>query len=422
MSVYFAGIGGIGISAIARMMLGEGKIVTGSDRSPSPITDELTKLGAIIFFDHRAEHIRPNTELVVYSIALADDNPELIEARHRGIPMKSYPEMLGEISRAKFTIAVSGTHGKTTTTAMLAKIFIKAGLDPTVIVGSILFDAGSNFILGKSRYFIVEACEYKRSFLNLAPQILIVTNIDNDHLDYYCDLADIQSAFAELAAKLPSTGALICKAADPFSAPLIKATKARVIDYELFGSPIPKLTVPGKHNIKNAEAARAVSSVLEINPALALEALEQFSGTWRRFEYKGKAKNNALIYDDYAHHPSEIQATLSAGRQLFPDKKIYAVFQPYLYSRTRLLFNDFAVSFKEADEVVVAPIYAAREPADPAVSSEQLTRAIAGQGVSARYFTDFFAIARFLLKATGPNDLILFLGAGDIYRLADLLV
>ncbi len=412
--IHFIGIGGIGISALARLALETGKIVTGSDQSTSLITNELERLGAKIFIGHRAEQVGPGTDLVVYTIAVPDYNPELERARELGLTTISYPQALGLVSADKYTIAVSGTHGKTTTTAMIAKILIAAGLDPTVIVGSLFKDSKSNFIQGKSDYLVVEACEYRRSFLNLSPKILVITNIDNDHLDYFKDLNDIESAFAELAGKLPADGALICDQKNERLSLALAASRARVIDYSLVSSAQFNLLVPGEHNVWNAQAALAVAGVLKISPAIALGALNKFSGTWRRFEYRGKSARGAAIYDDYGHHPTEIKATLKVARERCRGK-LWVIFQPHLYSRTKLLFNDFVGSFRDADEVIITDIYAAREPIDPTVSAEILARAINRQGPPARHLSDFKLIQEELNRLAGPEDLILTLGAGDVF-------
>jgi len=426
MKVHLVGIGGIGVSALARMFLGEGPPaggVSGSDRDPSPITEELARLGVKIFFGHRAENLPPDADLVIYTIAVPPDNPELLAAKRLGIKTLSYPEALGEISARKFTIAVAGTHGKTTTTAMLAKIFIDAGLDPTVIVGSILPTQKSNFIFGRSKYFIVEACEYRRSFLNLSPRILVITNIDNDHLDYYRDLADIESAFAELAGKLPADGALVCDRNDERLKSVLLNTRCLTFDYRQLPTTDLKLSVPGEHNQRNAQAALAVAAVVGIDQSVARRSLETFSGTWRRFEFKGRTAGGALVYDDYAHHPTEIRATLAGARELFPDQKIVVIFQPHLYSRTKLLLNDFATSFHGADQVIVLPIYAAREPFDASISAEILAEAITKQGVPARAVSGFESASNYLQNLKpNPYNLILTMGAGDIFQLAENLV
>lgn len=414
MKVHFIGIGGIGVSAIARMMLGEGNPpvggVSGSDASPSPITAELTKLGAKIFVGQKAENISADCDLVIHTIAIPETNPELRRARELGIKTQTYPEFLGQLSREKFTIAVAGTHGKTTTTAMIAKILLDAGFDPTVIVGSLLKETQSNFIAGKSKYLVVEACEYRRSFLNLWPQILVITNIDNDHLDYYLDMSDIHKAFAELAAKVPADGKVITA----------KEYEQVPVDF--------KLKVPGAHNVQNAQAALAVATAVGIERSLAVKALEEFAGTWRRFEFKGKTPSTSLgaggvlVYDDYAHHPTAIRATLKAARELAGEKKVIVVFQPHLYSRTKHSFADFATSFGDANLVIVAPIYAAREPFDPSVDSEKLAEAINQQSQNAIYLANFTEMKQKILATAKADDLVFTMGAGDIYHLADDLL
>jgi UDP-N-acetylmuramate--alanine ligase len=417
--VHFIGIGGIGISAIARMFLAEGKAVSGSDQGSSPVTEELIKLGAQIAVGHAAENVPAETELVVYTIAVTPDNPELVTARERELPTYSYPQMLGLVSGSKYTIAVAGTHGKTTTTAMLAKIFIDVGLEPTVIVGSFLKDQKSNFIAGTGEYFIVEACEYRRSFLNLNPQVLVITNIDNDHLDYYRDLADIQSAFVELAQKVPADGYLICDTSSRELAPVVAAASCQVLDYRAVTTDFA-LKVPGAHNIKNAQAALAVAETQAIAFIAAAHALGSFSGTWRRFEYRGLTKTGAQVYDDYGHHPTEVKATL-AGVKGLVSGKVFVAFQPHLYSRTKQLFKEFSESFTDAGEVIVLPIYAAREAPDPTISAEQLALAITNSGQSAQAM-NFETAIEYLGQAAGPEDLILTMGAGDVFKIAESLV
>jgi len=424
--VYFIGIGGIGMSAIARMLIGEGKTVLGSDRASSLVTEGLEKLGVKIFYEQKAENITPDIDLVVYTIAMPEDSPELVKARELGIECKTYPEMLGLISADKFTIAIAGTHGKTTTTAMVAEIMIETGLDPTVIVGSLLkvprtplgqttensplkasqgkssvVARGSNFIHGKSKYLVVEACEYRRSFLNLHPQLAVVTNIDNDHLDYYKDLADIKSAF------------------DQF----LSQSENKITDYQKYLAQVPELLVPGEHNRSNAAAALAVADFLKINPSTALKALNKFSGTWRRFEFKGQTKNGALVYDDYAHHPTEISASIAGAREFMKKNgligKLILAFQPHLYSRTKLLKNDFAEALSQADEIILAPIYAAREPNDPEVSSQILADLIKPKNPQVEAVDSLEAVKNRLLEISKKGDLIVIMGAGDISQVAD---
>lgn len=419
---YFIGIGGIGMSAIARMFLLEGKAVSGSDLSQSMVTNELEKLGVNIFYKQEAKNISDNIDVVVYTPAIASDNPELVRARELGIPTLSYPEMLGLISKEKYTIAVSGTHGKTTTTAMIAKIMIDAGLEPTVIVGSFLKDQKSNFVAGNSKYLVVEACEYKRSFLNLHPNILVITNIDGDHLDYYKDIADIQSAFKELASRLGKEDHVVCSPIDKNLATVVGDLDCVVDDYSAMDS-VGEITLAGEHNKKNARAALTVAKILSISTEKAVSSLNAFSGTWRRFEYKGKTKNGSVVYDDYAHHPTEIKATLSQAREMFPNKKITVVFQPHLYSRTKDLLDDFANAFGNADSVFIAPIYAAREPFDPSISSSILAEKMksAGYPGNVKSFENFEQILAGL-SLLGENDVLIVMGAGDISEVAQRVI
>src|SRR3989344_4689441 len=425
--VHFVGIGGIGISAIARMMLLEGKEVSGSDRELSSVTEELSKLGARIYDKHSDSNILSDIDLVVYSIAVPEDNPELKVALSFSIPLMSYPEILGLVSKNKYTIAVSGTHGKTTTTAMIAKVFVEAKKDPTVIVGSFLKDKKSNFIAGKSRYFVVEACEYRRSFLNLSPRILVITNIDNDHLDYYGDLDGVVKAFREFAEKLTADDFLVCNASDKNIKQILPNLRCEIVDYaEVSKNLVSKLSlkIPGKHNVENAKAVLAVSNILGINGDIAVSALNDFSGTWRRFEYKGKTASGAFVYDDYGHHPTEIKATLQGAREMFKENKIIVVFQPHLYSRTKILLDDFAKSFYLANEVILAPIYAARETSDPMISSEILAKEISKNNAITRVksMNNFREIEAYLLSELKKDDVLITMGAGEANKISDKLV
>ena len=329
--------------------------------------------------------------------------------------------MLGIISKDKFTIAVSGAHGKTTTTAMVAKILIDAKYDPTIIVGSLLKEQGSNFVAGKGKYFVVEACEYKKSFLEINPKIIVITNIDNDHLDYYGNLENIKKAFSEFVAKLDKDGFLICDSGDENLKETIKTTKAKIIDYAKIDTDFD-LKIPGEHNIKNAKAAMSVAKILDIDEKEAIKSLNDFSGTWRRFEYKGKTKNDVLIYDDYGHHPTEIKATLKGAREFFGGKKIWCVFQPHLYSRTKLLLEDFGKSFSDADEIILADIYAAREPKDESINSKILADEITKNGGKAIYMESFDKIAKLLAEKAEKGDVVITMGAGDIYKVGENLL
>lgn len=417
--VYFIGIGGIGISAVARMMLAEGKAVSGSDRSSSKVTDELAKLGAKIFTPQDAKNVPADVDCAVYTVAVPDDNPEMAEIRRRGIPLFSYPQTLDYISKKYYTIAVSGTHGKTTTTAMIAHILIEAGLDPTVIVGSLMrhpqnAGADSNFIMGKGKYLIVEADEYRKSFHNLHPSLLVVNNLDEDHLDFYKDLSDIQDSFAEVVRKLPKDGHLVTDAHNPHIAPLVKVAPCAVHDYK--ARPLDAvLRIGGAHNRSNAQAAATVAEILGVPKERIKRSLESFTGLWRRFEYIGMTEGGAKVYDDYAHNPQKVRAVLQGARELFPGKRIVAVFQPHLFSRTKLLFKAFVESFDEADEIILAPIYPAREAFDPTISSEMLAEALRQRGKDAISYSDFDDIVPALRKA-GKLDadcVLLTIGAGE---------
>jgi len=399
--VFFVGIGGIGISAIARMLYLEGKEVSGSDMSENALTHELSEFGIKITIGQGFDLIPKDVDLIVYTIAIPHYDPKLFEQiKNSGIPYKSYPQMLGLVTANKNTIAISGTHGKTTTTAMIGKILMDAKLDPSIIVGSLLKESKSNLIVGKSDLFVVEACEYERSFLNLKPKILVITNIEPDHLDYYKDLDDIKTAFKQLAAQ----------------------SEKVISDYTEYLDKVPKLTVPGIHNRMDAAAAYAVAEFLHIPEEIIKKSLAEFSGTWRRLEKKGITKEGVIIYDDYAHHPTEIQASLQALRELYPkdSKRITVLFQPHLYSRTKALFDDFAKSFKLADQVLLLPIYFAREDKDESISSEKLAEAITLAGDKAQAFASF-ELAENYAKALnlGEKDVFVTMGAGEAYKVAD---
>ena len=403
--IFFIGIGGIGISALAKMAMGRGIEVMGVNDEESPKTlDPLRELGARIVLWNSLKDgpfELSVADLYIYSDAWIYRGPEIIEkAREIGKPVLSYFEALGQFAREYKVIAIAGTHGKTTTTAMVAEILVDAGLDPTVVVGSFVKKFGSNFRAGKSEYLVVEADEYNRHFLNFHPFIGVVTNIETDHLDYYKNLEDIQDAFNQF----------------------LSQSENKITDYNKYLNKIPELSVPGEHNRKNAAAALAVAEILNIDEAIAQKSIAEFSGTWRRLEKRGETEQGTIIYDDYAHHPTEIKASLQALREIYPVgiKKITVVFQPHLYSRTKALFDDFAKSFKGADTVFLLPIYFAREDPDPSVSSEKLAQAICTEEESVKAFPDFPS-AEEAVKALslGPNDIFITMGAGEAYKVAD---
>tara|TARA_Y100000310_G_scaffold344721_1_gene459026 strand:+ start:1901 stop:3199 length:1299 start_codon:yes stop_codon:yes gene_type:complete len=420
--IFCIGIGGIGLSAIARMLLLEGKKVSGSDTEESIVTEKLKKDGANIFIGHTEDNISDDVDMVLYTIAISPDNPELVEAKKRGLPILTYPEALGTISCDKKTIAIAGTHGKTTTTAMTAKIAQAGNLDPTVIVGSLLNNTDGNFIAGSGDNLIVEACEYRRSFLHLNPTVLVITNIEEDHLDYYKDLEDIQSAFRELAQKVPSDGAVICNATHPTVLPIVKDLSCKVIDYTTYDLDGIDLKVLGSFNIQNAKAAATVGYFLQVDKDDIFGGLESFNGTWRRQEYKGKTKKGALIYDDYAHHPTEVAATIRAFKKEYPKKVIIAVFQPHLYSRTKQFLSDFVTALSIADRILLLPIYAAREKDNNDINSKMLETAIAKVNEKVESFSSLDCIKEHLEEYANENDIILLMGAGDIYKVGELLV
>ena len=438
---YFIGIGGIGMSALAQYFKDHGAAVTGSDREASPVTELLEKKGIVVAIGQKAENVPADAGMVVYSDSVPEDNPERVRAKELGIPELSYFKMLGQVSLGKRTVAVAGTHGKTTTTGMLAAILRDAGASPTAVVGSLVKDFGSNYLPGDSDLFVVEACEYKDHLLELSPEILVVNNIEWDHTDYFPSLEALQETFRKAISRVPEHGAIVTNPNDKNIAPLLSSTKAKVIDYTK--EPAYALRMPGEFNQMNARAAAAAArAVIEHVQHRVLDMLDKsdlskslasFHGTWRRFEYKGTTKNGADVYDDYAHHPTAIRVTLEAlrkagqetprseespGRKVSPYGKIFVAFHPHLYSRTKDLLDEFAVAFSDADKVLIAPIYAAREVDDGSISSEILAERIRATGTEAVAVDSFGAIEQALGEA-GPGDAIMTMGAGDIYKVAD---
>lgn len=426
--VFFVGIGGIGISAIARMMLQEGKEVHGSDMTQSELTDELVREGACISIGQNFDLIPKDTDLIVYTTAIKHYDPALLTAiMASSIAAKSYPEMLHIVTTNKNTIAVAGTHGKTTTTAMIAKILIATKKNPSVIVGSLLKEYNSNFISGNGEHFVVEACEYDRSFLNIEPKVLVVTNIEPDHLDYYKDLADIEHAFTELC--MQTGNAVVCdpnnESVKRMLADVPTEKNLKVIDYTKYIEKVPKLFVPGEHNRKNAAAALAAAEFLGITMHEAAHAVAEFQGTWRRLELRGSTKEGVIVYDDYAHHPTEILASLSALRELYPKgkNKIVVLFQPHLYSRTKAFFEGFTRAFDEANEAYFLPIFFAREEPDPTVSSERLAEAVGKSVPNAKAFSGFEEAEEFFRNAgLKDGDIFVTMGAGEAYKVGDFLL
>ena len=430
--IHFIGIGGIGMSALARFFLHEGKTVSGSDRAASAITDALVAEGVLFFQTQSASNLSKGLnpllpDMVVYTEAMAHDHPEMVAARALGVPMMNYFDALGLVANEYYLIAVAGSHGKTTTTAMVADVLEEAGLDPTVIVGSLRSKTGSNFRAGKSKYAIVEACEYKRDFLSLKPDVLVITNIEYEHVDYYKSLADVQAAFSELIGQVKESGAIVANTSDPALVPVLSRLTNNghpmtVIDYRLYIDLTIKLRQPGMHNRMNAAAARGVAEFLKIKTSVTNDALENFAGTWRRFEYKGDVLNTP-VYDDYAHHPTEIRVTIKGARELYPNRKLIIVAQTHTYSRTKELFDDFVTAYAAANQVYLLPIYAAREENVSGVTSEQLVEAIKKKGTPAIVMHTAAAIAQVIRESLNESEpaVVVIMGAGDVTAVASEL-
>lgn len=415
-TAYFIGIGGIGMSALAQYEKDHGARVTGSDREASPVTEMLEKDGIRVAIGQTAENVPSDADVVVYSDAVPETNPERARAKELGIAQKSYFQMLGDVSAPMRTIAVAGTHGKTTTTGMLAKLLNDAGESPTAIVGSIMKDFESNYVRGESDLFVVEACEYRDHLLELSPELLIITNLEWDHTDFFPSLAALQETFRKAVEKVPAHGAIVTDPGNPHIGPALAHAKARVIDYTR--EPSYELSLPGEFNRMNARAAVAAARIVrpDLSEETIARSLADFHGTWRRFEYKGKTASGADVYDDYAHHPTAVRETLKALREKAKGRIIVA-FHPHLYSRTKDLLPEFATAFKDADRVLIAPIYAAREIDDGSISSEILAERIRENGTDAAAL-GFDAIEKELAEAK-EGDTIMTMGAGDIYKVAD---
>ncbi len=426
------GIGGIGMSALAQLLQHQGKSVSGSDREESPTTAMLAEKGIHVCIGHDECNIPSDTELLVYSDAVNADNRERVRAREMGIKQISYFEMLGIVSKSGMTIAVAGTHGKTTTTGMLAMILKAAGKNPTAIVGSIVRNWGSNFLASdksdlsvyKSDLYVIEACEYRDHLLELKPEILVITNIELDHTDFFPSLSALQNTFRAAAERVPQSGTIVTNPNSPNIIPILSHVRARIVDYTDVGSyDLPTLKVIGEFNRENARAAAAAARAAfpDIEQGSIARTLAGFKGSWRRFEYKGETANGALVYDDYAHHPTAVAKTIEAAREKFPDKKIVVAFHPHLFSRTRDLMDDFAKALATADEIVLAPVYAAREQPISGVSSDILAQKISALGTPAHSLPSLHEI---YLHFTRPdtlvaNTLFITMGAGDIYKVAE---
>jgi UDP-N-acetylmuramate--alanine ligase len=459
MSVHLIGIGGIGMSAIARVLHGRGLCVSGSDQQATALTRALTTEGIVVRAGHHAEWVL-GADLVLVSSAISADNPEVIEARRRGLPVVKRDEILGELTADKTTIAVAGTHGKTTTSAMIAWILTDAGFDPTFIVGGVLQNLGTNARSGSGPHFVIEADEYDRAFLGLQPQIAVITALEHDHPDCYPTLEDMRLAFSQFADQLVAGGLLIVCGEDPQARDLGElktGSDRRVQTYGLdrrwdwwaegphlgnsavfeVGHTSAKrdgtegqngkrlgscaLQVPGRHNVLNALAALAASTEAGIDFGTAASALTRFRGTARRFEVKGHVAGITVV-DDYAHHPTEIRATLAAARIKYPGRPIWAVFQPHTYSRTAALLGEFGAALVTADHVIVTAIYAAREWDTLGMSGQAIVDRIPPGHPDACYVETLEQAVSRLLEAVRPGDLVITLGAGDGYLIGDQLL
>lgn len=443
--IYFIGIGGISMSGLAEILASRGHQVSGTDVKETAVTKHLQSLGIHINFGHRAENITDDITLVVYTAAIHDDNPELRAAHEKGIRIMDRAHLLGQImDEYHDSVAVSGTHGKTTTTSMVSEILLAAEKDPTITVGGILPTIGSNLRIGNSPYFIAEACEYFDSFLQFNPFVAIILNVESDHLDYFKTLENIRRSFHAFAQRVPDKGLLVISEkidnvkeltdgltchVETFGLSEKANWRAENIVHEADGRnsfdvyhnsaffTTIHLHIPGEHNITNALAAIAASAFLGAAPEDCVKGLHHYTGTERRFQLKGK-KDGITVIDDYAHHPTEIKAALAAAQNV-QHNTTWCVFQPHTFSRTRFLFDEFGEAFGGADEIIIADIFAARETDDGTVSAAQLADRIAQTGKSARYVGDFAAIEAYLREHCKSGDLLMTVGAGDVYKIGE---
>lgn len=448
-NIHCIGIGGVGLSAIARILLARGYRVSGSDLNESAITEKLKENGAKIFNEHRAENV-DGADLIIYSAAIADENPEIRRAKELDIPIACRAEVLGTLmDEFSGSIAISGTHGKTTTTSMVSLILNDANMDPTILVGGELEEIGGNVRVGHGEYFVTEACEYRDSFLSLRPKIEVILNIDSDHLDYFKDIEHIVSSFDKFAGEVPEGGMIVAYDSNPFVQQVIKyrtnvitygyseTSDYRIIDIGFDADGLPsfcvrnkgkksdtiRLRVPGEHNILNAAAAYACCSELGVQRSEIIRTLGNYKGTHRRFDPVGVTNKGIRIVDDYAHHPTEIRATLSAAEKM-KHGKLWCIFQPHTFTRTLALFDTFADAFALADVLILADIYAAREKNIYEVSSKKLAEVIQSRhpGKDVIYIASFKKIADYVKKNAEDGDLVITMGAGDIYKVGRMIL
>lgn len=444
--IHFVGIGGIGMSGIAEILLDQGFHVSGSDRSLSEVTDRLKSLGAVIFEGHQAAHVKSDVDALVYSSAVTPDNPEVADAVKRKIPVIRRAEMLAEVMRLKYGIGVAGTHGKTTTTSMISLVLMEGNLDPTVIVGGKLSGlGGTNARLGHGDFIVVEADEFDRSFLSITPTIAVLTTLETDHLDCYRDLEDIKGAFVQFASRVPFYGFVVLSLDEPALLDIMpQLSKKKMITYGLNPQADVQavdirhkdntstytvrrnsrelgqitLAVPGTHNVQNSLAAIAVALELGVSFEKVKKGIEKFSGVYRRWELKGEV-DGVSVYDDYAHHPTECRATL-AGVKAGWNRRVVCVFQPHLYSRTRDFYEEFGKSFLLADVLIVTDVYPAREEPIQGVSGELIVNAAKRFGhKDAHYVADKRGVPATLKSLMKKGDIVITMGAGDIWKFGE---
>ncbi len=446
--IHFIGIGGISMSGLAEILLQRSFHISGSDAKESPLTRQLEAKGAVVHIGQRASNIDDSVDIVVYTAAIHPDNPEYARAVQMDIPMLTRAELLGQImSNYSVPTAVAGTHGKTTTTSMITQVLLEGECDPTITVGGILSSIGGNIRVGKSGIFVTEACEYTNSFLCFSPKISIILNIDADHLDFFRDIEHIRQSFRQFAEKLPADGCLIINSDTPEYEAITEQLPCQVITYGLHqpstytaseitfddmgnpaftclheGRPLGKFTlsVPGTHNVSNALAVIALGQKLGLKTEVIQKGLAKFTGADRRFQHKGKIGGITII-DDYAHHPTEIAATLSSA-QNYPHNKLWCVFQPHTYTRTQALLKEFAQALTLADTVILADIYAAREKNTIGITSKDLQKEILALGTPCEYFPTFDQIEKYLLENCGDGDLVITAGAGDVVKVGEHLL
>ena len=456
-SIHFVGIGGISMSALAELLCARGFRVSGSDLKETPLTSRLQELGITVYYTQIAENISPDCSVVIYTAAVHADNPELVRAKELGLPILERKDLLGQIMKQyKNVVGVAGTHGKTSTTSMLSLILMQGQLDPTILVGGVLDGIGGNLRIGSPNYLVAEACEYCNSFLSFFPTDAIILNIEEDHMDFFKDLEDIRNSFRKYARLLPDSGTLVihgdienlpeltkeltCKVATygickdsslckryDYAAVAVSFDRNGFGSYDLYqkGTKLGhiSLRVIGTHNIANSLAAAALAFSYGVSFETVAAGLYSYTGTHRRFEYKGTV-NGIRVYDDYAHHPSEISATLGAARACVSgDEKLWCLFQPHTFSRTKAFLPEFAEALSLADTVVLADIYSASREKDPGdISSADIMNLIKEKGNNVYHFHSFDEIEKFLLANCRPDDLLITMGAGDIVSVAESMV